>query len=341
MIMTSSRTDRAAGCIVGAFIGDALGLGPHWYYDLDELRADYGPWISDYTAPRAGRYHTGIIMKLLLQSLAEKCVYDQKDFCSRLDRDLLPYLDGTPDGGLGGYTNHSFRHVWKARVQKKLPWEKSAGNADTSEGAERIALIAARYADHPKELAHHASACCRVAQNDSLVVQQSVAFALVLGALIRREEFDEQLSDRLMAAVKRDGIPFVSDDSPPPEAEEYGLLAFASPDALLLPSWIAQTVRDGGIQIEPAWKVSLVYGMSCAINYVLPEAYYLTARFGGDFESTILHAINGGGQNMSRACLAGALAGAQSGLSGIPRRFIDGLDHGHEICRLAQELAVR
>lgn len=29
--------DRANGAIMGAFIGDALGLGPHWYYDLDEL----------------------------------------------------------------------------------------------------------------------------------------------------------------------------------------------------------------------------------------------------------------------------------------------------------------
>ena len=34
--------NRAAGAIMGAFIGDALGLGPHWYYDLSELRRDYG-----------------------------------------------------------------------------------------------------------------------------------------------------------------------------------------------------------------------------------------------------------------------------------------------------------
>ena len=52
--------DRARGALMGALIGDALALGPHWYYDLDELRATYGPWISDYTRPKAGRYHAGM-----------------------------------------------------------------------------------------------------------------------------------------------------------------------------------------------------------------------------------------------------------------------------------------
>ncbi|MDD2670687.1 ADP-ribosylglycohydrolase family protein, partial [Zoogloea sp.] len=56
----TSLQDRAAGALLGAFIGDALALGPHWYYDLDELRADYGNWVSDYTDPMPGRYHSGL-----------------------------------------------------------------------------------------------------------------------------------------------------------------------------------------------------------------------------------------------------------------------------------------
>jgi ADP-ribosylglycohydrolase len=43
--------DRARGALLGAFVGDALGLGPHWYYDLHELRKDYGEWIEGYTDP--------------------------------------------------------------------------------------------------------------------------------------------------------------------------------------------------------------------------------------------------------------------------------------------------
>ncbi len=95
------------------------------------------------------------------------------------------------------------------------------------------------------------------------------------------------------------------------------------------------------IRIEPAWKVSLVYGMSCAIRHMLPAAYSLVARFGEDFEGAVLNSLNGGGQNQARTILTGALAGARAGLSGIPRRFIDGIDRGGELAALCRGLAAR
>jgi ADP-ribosylglycohydrolase len=85
--------------------------------------------------------------------------------------------------------------------------------------------------------------------------------------------------------------------------------------------------------------VSIVYGMPCAIYHQLPAAYYLAARFRNDFESAVLHAVNGGGQNQARAILTGALVGAQAGLSGIPQRFLDGLEESDTLQRLALELA--
>jgi ADP-ribosylglycohydrolase len=147
--------DRAAGAIMGAFIGDAMGLGPHWYYDLEELRRDYGPWISDYTDPKPGRYHdglkagqssqAGIILKLLLQSLASHGEYDQSDFCRRMDEELLPLLDGTPVSGPGGYTSQSIRELWRQRVRQGIPWGQTGGPADDTEAAERTLALAVRY----------------------------------------------------------------------------------------------------------------------------------------------------------------------------------------------------
>jgi ADP-ribosylglycohydrolase len=43
---------------------------------------------------------------------------------------------------------------------------------------------------------------------------------------------------------------------------------------------------------------------------------------------------------MSRACLTGALVGAQVGLSGIPERFINGLQNHGELVDLARQLGV-
>ena len=102
---------------------------------------------------------------------------------------------------------------------------------------------------------------------------------------------------------------------------------------------MAAAAADPDVRIEPAWKVSLVYGMPCAIYHQLPAAYYLAARFADDFEAAVLHSVNGGGQNQARTILTGALVGAQTGLSGIPQRFVDGLEKKEELLKLAEALA--
>jgi len=104
---------------------------------------------------------------------------------------------------------------------------------------------------------------------------------------------------------------------------------------------MAEVANDPGVRIEPPWKVSIVYGMPCAIYHQLPAAYYLAARFSDDFEQAVLHAINGGGQNQARAILTGALVGAQVGLSGIPQRFLGGLANLDELGMLAGTLGDR
>jgi ADP-ribosylglycohydrolase len=347
--------DRAAGAIMGAFIGDAMGLGPHWYYDLEELRRDYGPWITDYTDPKPGRYHAGLkagqlsqagfILKLLITSLVDRGEYDEADFCRRMDEDLLPLLDGTPVSGPGGYTSQSIRELWRQRVQQQLPWGQTGGPADDTEAIERTLALAVRYASQPRSLAEAIAANTMLTQNDPAIVSMTVAYGAVLGLLVQGHTLNSHISGKLMRLVNKGELPFhhiTSENLQPPRPGDLDpprAGKFASPDALLTPSYMAAAAADPDIRIEPAWKVSLVYGMPCAIYHQLPAVYYLAARFHDDFESALLHAVNGGGQNQARAMLASALVGAQVGMAGIPRRFIDGLEERDRLLGLAGALA--
>jgi ADP-ribosylglycohydrolase len=349
--------DRAMGAIMGAFIGDALGVGPHWYYNLNELRRDYGDWIDGYTDPKPNRYHVGckagqlsqagFILALTLRSLVDCGEYNQEDFCRRMDEELFPLLDGTPVCGPGGYTSQSIRQAWCRRVQQKLPWGQTGSHADTTEAIERTLAIAVRYAFQPSQLAAAITSNTILTQTDDTVVSMTVAYGVVLGLLIQGHALDTELSGKLMALVKEGVLPFhavTQDDLQPPrpgDPDPPRAGRFASPDALLTPSYMSAAAIDPEIRIEPAWKVSIVYGMPCAIYHQLPAAYYLAARFHDDFESAVLHAINGGGQNQARAILAGALVGAQTGLSGIPGRFLEGLAQVDTLKKLAADLAAK
>lgn len=353
--MANTFEERAAGALMGAFVGEALGVGPHWYYDLAELRATFGPWISDYTTPRPGRYHEGLhagqssqpgwLLALTMRSLDACGGYDEADFCRRLDDDFFPLLDGTPRHGPGGYTSQSMREAYRLRVGQGKPWGQVGGQADDTEAAERVLAIAVRYARDPGKLARAVSSNTALTQIDATVGAMTTAYAAALGLLVDDAPFDENLSERLMQRVRSGELPFhtvtsAAEGMVPAGAERARVAGqFASPDALLALGTCARAAHDPGVVIEPAWKASLVYGMPCAIYYQLPAAYYLAARFAGDFEAAVLNAINGGGQNQARAMLTGALVGAMVGLNGIPGRFLQGLEKAPEYLDLAGRIA--
>lgn len=353
--MEEALAKRAQGALLGAFIGDGLALGPHWYYDLDAMRRDYGEWVADYTDPRPDRYHGGMragqssqagwLLELTLQSLVDCGGYDEADFCRRLDADFFPLIDGTPHNGPGGYTSQSMREAWQLRVQEQRPWGQVGGLADNTEAAERTLAIAVRYAREPAALARHVSANTALTQIDPTVGAMTTAYCSALGLLVTGESLDAGISGKLMTLVRDGELPFHTvtkeNEDAVPEGPEKPRTAghFASPDALLGMGSIARAARDPDVRIDPAWKAPQLYGMPCSVYHQFPAAYYLAARFADDFEAAVLNAVNSGGQNQARALLTGALAGAMAGIDGIPPRFVDGLERGREYLALAARVA--
>ncbi|WP_029696106.1 ADP-ribosylglycohydrolase family protein [Comamonas badia] len=340
-----SMQSRIQGALMGAFVGDALALGPHWYYDLDEMRRDYGQWVDGYTAPKAGRYHgglpagassqSGFILALTLRSLVEKGGYDEADFCRRMDEELFARMDGTPNSGPGGYTNQSIREGWAGRHAGQ-PWGQVARLADNTDAAERIIAIAARYASDANQIADHASGNTVLLQRDATVAAMTTAYGIVLGALMAGAPLDGALSGRLVTAARGGQLRF---QGPAPSDGKPAVAGqFSTPEPLLVASTAARMAASPHIRVEPASSIAQVHGLQCAAYFLLPSSYYLAARFQGNFEQAVLHAVNGGGQNQSRAVLTGALSGAIGGMEAIPRRFIDGLRQRDEYLALTGKL---
>lgn len=337
----STRKERAAGAIMGTLIGDALGVGPHWYYDLDQLKKDYGEWIDDYTTPKAGRYHAGLaagensqtgqVVGLLLESIAALGSYDESDFCLRLDA-LLATLDGTPEGGR--YTDAAMRDVWQAR-QAGQDWDKTGSFADTAEAAIRMSVLAARYRDDFSKLLECCRSNARLTHRDPFIAGRSVAFGLIVAALINGDSL-ETAPGTITGQAKAHGLSLTVSSTEMMSGDDPEV-SFV--DAVTQPQWSYMAARDDAIQINPPWAACRLFGLACPLESMLPAAYYFNSRFDNDFELPVLSAINGGGNNMARASLTGALAGAKVGLKGIPRRFIAGLANSERLLEMADRVA--
>lgn len=330
--------DRAMGAIMGALIGDAMGLGCHWYYDLSQLQADYGNWVSEYTSSKTDRKdrfaniarlryeaglragdvsQTGQVTILLLESLAERGTYDEGDFTSRLDA-FLETIDGTPFSGR--YTDWAMRDVWQQR-KSGIDWQKVGSTADTSEAAMRSAILAARFFKDPERLAKVGYQNIRLTHRDPAIVGQSLSFALTVSGLIDDPALSgigEHMSKLANQVGIRELVP------------SYDCLTQVANGAVAVSS---------GVSVEPASLVASMYGLACTLGFMLPAAYYLIHRYPEDFEMAVLSAVNGGGNNMARAALTGALSGAMVGLTGIPERFVSGLKDSDRLIRLAEKVA--
>ncbi len=335
-----TREERMEGALLGLFVGDALGLGYHWYYDLNLLEHDVGSWVTDYLDPvvksehgcrhisqyrldqglRAGNYsQTGQILFLLLESVVEQQCLDISAFGCRLD-ELMSELNG--ESLSGRYSEGIVRDIWQKR-QQGIAWNAPdlPTDADTSLGAQ-LCVILAVLCDDPCSLAEAADQLLQVFYRDRYLRACQLVYALTVQALIQGTTMVELNETMTSMSGNHEVMNRVG---------SYGLLQ--------QPGLGQIAERPEMVSVEPAKYISLVFGLDCQVAHLLPAAYYLLYRYPDSFEMAILSASNGGGENVARAALTGALTGAFHGVSAIPERFLYKLENGADIRSYAQALA--
>ena len=343
-----------------ALIGDAFGVGPHWYYDVAETEASTtGMWITGYTDPnrivttpalKAGQLsQSGLILDndCCARSL-ESGGYDEADFCRRMDDELFPQLDGQPDDRSGRlHQPVDPRSVASARCNKDCRGANRPVTPTPPKPFERTLALAVRYAESsaptcrdglPQRRAH--------AGRRHGAVAMTVAYGALLGSA-RAGPINSTpvLSDKLMHLVesRRTALPCrhaATTSSHRAAAIQTHRVRDASPRQTPCsrhPTW-PRPRCDPGIRIEPAWKVSIVYGMPCAIYHQLPDC--LLSRRAVPRRLRVGRAARAEWRRTKPGSriLTGALVGAQVGLSGIPKRFLDGLENGSDLTALALRL---
>lgn len=304
------KLSRIKGGVLGLLAGDALGVGTQWYYDLEQLEKDYGPWIENYQDPAVNGSHgfanishfryeqgvragdlsqTGQVIVLLIESLASCDGFEQVDFLERLD-DFFAPLSG--ESFSGRYTDELMVDLIKA-WRTGLHWGDPgvASGCDTSEGAQ-LAGVLALVIDEPIKLVETVGKLLQTLYREPFIRQNMIVFSLVVQAMVNSIPLDK-LSAHLTGMVKS------------PEV----MAAIQRYDNLLTPGNGRVAWQPEAVRIVPALHISQVYGMDCQLVHVLPCAYYLMHRFPDQFEQGVLSAINGGGNNMARAALTGLILG--------------------------------
>lgn len=319
-------SDSLHGMAWGSFIGDALAMPVHWYYDRAALHRDYGI-VRDYVPPR--NPHPGSILwrsEYTALNARGEILHDQAEYWGRRDIHYHQFLRAgentlnlqlakmlmeslvargsyEPDGYLQRYTEFMLtpgqhRDTYVEECHRKFFTAYSRGTAPRKcagsdihiGGLAHVGILCAFLASDAK--------AARAAVREHITLTHRSDEVLAAGDALAQILCDTAAGGDLRTAIFQHGADWFSKR----KAEQWS----REPDEVVI-----------GHRVSPA----------CYIADAFPASLYLAWKYAGDFESGVIANANVGGDNCHRGAVVGALLGAAVGESGIPPRFIGEL-HG-------------
>ena len=320
--VTPELSDRCRGSIWGQFIGDAMCLGAHWIYDLNELAKSFPGGVTGFEAPAEGHYHAGKrsgdfthygdAALLMLQSVAEVGHFSPQDFGAR-----FVALFSSP--GYRGYLDHAT----KGTLENYLPFASQLpnnpyhfqGGADDDQPATATRLapvVAAHFRD--QELLRVVKSATQVCQNNSRAVIYMKFHALILKAILSGSTLEEAFKTGAKAVANE---------------PEYGGELSGATEAVF--SQLGRDVREA----------TLGFGQSCPLKSSVPAAMHAALKFQGDPRRAMLECANAGGDNAARCAMIGTWLGALHGVNGMPSDWRDKVNAKRDIESYIEKIVKR
>ncbi|GAB7387568.1 hypothetical protein BSNK01_14050 [Bacillaceae bacterium] len=306
------REKHAQGALLGAFVGDALGM-PVEGWSRETIVETFGRLDRMEAGPLPRGSYTDDTQMMI--ALAKSLVECQGFVADHAARTFAEFYE--EKRGYGRGVTEILR-----RIQKGVPWsecgasvfpEGSYGNG----GAMRVAPLAIMYGKQRAQLLQAAERSARITHAHPLAVQgavmQAVAVALAYQFRKRRPLPQRKFLHELKRAYDWDGT--------------YRKKL--------------QTVKRFLKNPPSAEEVIASLGNGTAAHESVPTAIYSFLRHSEDFKEAVCYAVNLGGDADTLGAMTGALAGAYLGVEAIPREWLEALENGKWGKDAVEKLAAR
>lgn len=301
--MSENRT----AVVLAAFTADSLALGPHWIYDTDRIEAEFGR-VDSPAAPGSNSFHKnkgkgdfthyGDQMLVLLQSVAEKKIFDLKDFSTRwrhLFEDYQGYVDGATRKTL-------------ANFEKGQGPEEAGSPSSDFAGAARIAPLVRPYSNDPDGFAEAARSQTAMTHNHEAVIDAAAFFARVIHGVLRGSAPVEAIQTTA-------------------EMDAFAM----SPISMYIEPGLKSVDEETLTAIKR-------FGQACEIDQAFPGTVHLIAKYEDDLKEALIQSVMAGGDSAARGSMAGMVLAARLGMDAVPREWVEGMNRVDEIRSLIDQI---
>jgi ADP-ribosylglycohydrolase len=285
--------ENKTGMILGAFVGDALSLGPHWVYNTNVIDKKFGrvqhyfdPLVSYHAGKKKGDFtHYGDQMLLLLESLVKASGFDQAQFAEAWQSFFNDYE---------GYRDKATLTTLQ-NMTKGNNIVDSGSSSDDLGGAARIAPIVYRYANDMEAAIQAARHQTALTHNNAAVLDSAEFFVRLTFRALSGEKPSTAISHLLEDRFQNTDIG---------DAVSLGLAG--------------QDKDTRGIIAE--------FGQMCSVEAALPGTIHVITKYDNDIKEALIENVMAGGDSAARGMLAGMVLGAYSGIQALPENWLDTLN---------------
>ena len=325
--MTDPIHTKARDTVYGLFIGDALAMPVHWYYNRQALNRDYGRvtdykaprnphpdsilWRSSYQAPNAAgeilhdqaRYwgqkgiHYHQFLKAGENTLSVKIcrlLIESMNQCGTYDADdflrrYVTYMT-TPGNHRDTYIEECHRNFF-ANYARGIPPRKCGVAEKHIGGLIGIIPIVAYYFNQP-DTARQAAMTHLALTHPGYKMETAGSLIIdillkILNGIPLREAIVEEIEKQHNPLM---GHPFIK--------------------------WLDD---------PDDWVIGPRLSTACYVEDSVPAVVYLALKYHDEPEQALIVNTNLGGDNAARGSVLGAFLGASCGIERFPRRWVEGL----------------